>query len=74
MASGEVHTFVSRCTEESDMIDMRAHEAAREAMKEVCPHLKIGWTLSLHNMQPYVGERHGDAKAGESAQCGAAAD
>ena len=56
------------------MIDMRAQEAAREAMKEVCPHLKIGWTLSLHNMQPYVGERHGDAKAGESAQCGAAAD
>ncbi|MFV0362454.1 MAG: family 1 glycosylhydrolase [Suipraeoptans sp.] len=30
---------------------MKAHEAARDAMKEVCPQLKVGLTLSLHDLQ-----------------------
>jgi beta-glucosidase len=34
---------------------MQAHEAARDAMKEVRQDLKIGLTLSLHDMQPYPG-------------------
>lgn len=51
----KVHTFVSQCTPEGDLLVMKAHEAARDAMKEVCPHLKIGLTLSLHDMQPYPG-------------------
>lgn len=51
----KVHTFVSQCTPEGDLLVMRAHEAARDAMKEACPHLKIGLTLSLHDMQPYPG-------------------
>lgn len=51
----KVHTFVSQCTKEGDLLVMRAHEAARDAMKEECPHLKIGLTLSLHDMQPYPG-------------------
>lgn len=50
-----VHTFVSQCTPEGDMLVMKAHEAAREAMKQRAPHLKLGLTLSLHDMQPYVG-------------------
>ena len=39
---------------------MRAHEAARDAMKEECPHLKIGLTLSLFDLQPQAG---GEAQA-----------
>lgn len=51
----EVHTFVSQCTPEGDLIVMKAHEAARNIMKEACPHLKIGLTLSLHDMQALPG-------------------
>ena len=47
---GEMHTFVSQCTPEGDLLVMKAHEAARDAMKAECPHLKIGLTLSLHDM------------------------
>ncbi len=50
-----VHTFVSQCTPEGDVLVMKAHEAAKAAMKEACPHLKVGLTLSLHDMQPYPG-------------------
>ena len=48
----KLHTFVSQRTPEGDLLIMRAHAAARDAMKAVCPHLKIGLTLSLHDMQP----------------------
>ena len=34
---------------------MRAHEAARDAMKAECPHLKVGLTLSLYDLQPQEG-------------------
>lgn len=51
----EVHTFVSACTKEGDLLVMKAHQAAKAAMKEVCPNLKIGLTLSLHDMQPEAG-------------------
>jgi beta-glucosidase len=51
----KVHTFVSQCTPEGDILVMKAHEAARDAMKAACPHLKVGLTLSLHDMQPYPG-------------------
>lgn len=51
----KIHTFVSQCTAEGDILVMKAHEAARDAMKEACPHLKIGLSLSLHDMQPYEG-------------------
>jgi beta-glucosidase len=50
-----VHTFVSQCTPEGDQLVMQAHVAARDAMKEVRQDLKIGLTLSLHDMQPYPG-------------------
>lgn len=44
-------TFLSMRTGEGDCLIMRAHEAARDAMKKACPHLKIGITLSLHDIQ-----------------------
>ncbi len=46
-----VHTFVSQCTPEGDILVMKAHQAAKAAMKEACPHLKVGLTLSLHDLQ-----------------------
>lgn len=55
----KLHTFVSQRTPEGDLLIMRAHVAAREAMKAICPHLKIGLSLSLHDMQPQKGgKRH----------------
>ena len=55
----KLHTFVSQRTPEGDLLIMRAHAAARDAMKAVCPHLKIGLSLSLHDMQPMKGgEKH----------------
>lgn len=51
----EPQTFVSARTAEGDMLVMRAHKAAREAMKEVKPELQIGLTLSLHDIQSFPG-------------------
>lgn len=58
----KLHTFVSQRTPEGDLLIMRAHTAARDAMKAVCPHLKIGLTLSLHDMQPQWGGKNHAAK------------
>ena len=55
----KLHTFVSQRTPEGDLLIMRAHCAARNEMKAICPHLKIGLSLSLHDMQPRRGgEKH----------------
>ena len=48
----KLHTFVSQRSPEGDLLIMRAHCAARDAMKANCPHLKVGLSLSLHDMQP----------------------
>ena len=48
-------TFVSQRTDEGDILVMRAHQAAKAAMKAVKPDLKIGVTLSLHDIQPQPG-------------------
>lgn len=48
-------TFQTPCTPEGDRIIIRAHEAARDAMKAICPHLKVGITLSLHDFQALPG-------------------
>lgn len=48
-------TFVSARTKEGDILVMRAHQAARRAMKEVKPELKIGLSLSLHDIQTVEG-------------------
>jgi beta-glucosidase len=43
--------FLSGRSEQGDILIMKAHEAARDAMKAICPHLKIGVTLSIYNYQ-----------------------
>lgn len=48
-------TFVSGRTAEGDILVMRAHVAAREAMKQVKPELAIGLSLSLHDIQSIEG-------------------
>ena len=44
-------TFLSERTPSGDLLIMKAHESARDVMKETCPHLKIGLSLSLHDLQ-----------------------
>lgn len=57
-----VNTFLSMRTEKGDLLIMRAHEEARDAMKAECPHLKVGLTLSLYDLQPQEG---GEEMAGK---------
>jgi len=45
------HTFVSAASEQGDEIVCRAHVAARNAIKSVRPAIKVGITLSLHDVQ-----------------------
>jgi beta-glucosidase len=51
----KVHTFLSLRSDEGDRLIMRAHEAARDGIKSVCPHLKVGLTLSLYDIQAAPG-------------------
>lgn len=51
--------FLSPRTENGDKLIMEAHEEARCVLKEVCSHLKVGLTLSLHDFQAVEGgEKH----------------
>lgn len=52
--------FVGQRTEQGDCLVMRAHQAAKAAMKSVNPGLQIGITLSLHDIQAQPG---GEAEA-----------
>lgn len=45
------HNFVSSCSDDGDLIVCKAHVAAREAIKAVNPEIKVGITLSVHDMQ-----------------------
>lgn len=47
--------FVSGRTPEGDILVMKAHQAARKAIKEVDPTLQVGITLSLHDIQAKEG-------------------
>ncbi|WP_130837966.1 glycoside hydrolase family 1 protein [Lachnoclostridium sp. Marseille-P6806] len=55
-------TFVSSRTPEGDILVMKAHQAARQAMKAVKPDLQIGLSLSLHDIQPVEGGEEAAAK------------
>lgn len=55
-------TFVSARTPEGDMLVIRAHQAAKAAMKAVKPELQIGLTLSLHDIQAQEGGEETAAK------------
>lgn len=47
--------FVSPRTKEGDLLVMRAHLAAKEAIKELFPAMQVGITLSLHDCQALPG-------------------
>ncbi len=56
LKEGEIaHTFVSPCTEEGDLLVMKAHEAARDAIKAVRSELRVGVTLTVHDVQNLEG-------------------
>lgn len=48
-------TFVSSRTTEGDILVMKAHQAAKAAMKSIKPELKVGVSLSLHDIQTVEG-------------------
>ncbi len=50
-----VHVFQSACTPKGDELICRAHAAAREAIKAICPHLRVGLSLSFHDFQSVPG-------------------
>ena len=47
--------FVSSRTPEGDTLVLRAHQAAKEAIKAIHPEIQVGITLSLHDLQPLPG-------------------
>ncbi len=47
--------FTSARTAHGDELVMEAHKAARNVIRELCPHIKVGLTLSLHDIQALPG-------------------
>jgi beta-glucosidase len=47
--------FVNARTPEGDILVMRAHQAAKAAIKAIRPDIRVGLTLSLHDLQPLPG-------------------
>ena len=56
----KVENFTSMRTREGDLLIMKAHELARKEIKALYPDIKVGLTLSLHDIQPQAG---GEARA-----------
>jgi beta-glucosidase len=50
-----IQDFLKPRTPEGDRLIMAVHEKARDTMKAVCSHLKIGITFSLHDNQAIPG-------------------
>lgn len=48
-------TFQSPRTDEGDSLVMRVHQAARAEIKKLFPDMKVGLTLSLHDVQAVQG-------------------
>lgn len=55
--------FLSARSEEGDRVIAAAHCRAREVMKRICPHLRVGLTLSLHDIQAREGGERAAAAA-----------
>lgn len=53
--ASQMHVFQSPCSLAGDLILCKAHIAARGAIKKICPDLKVGLTLSLHDFQAQQG-------------------
>ena len=58
----KAEVFVSSRTEHGDNLVMEAHKAARAAIREAAPHVKVGITLSLHDIQAQPGGEEAAAK------------
>ena len=54
----KVENFTSMRTQQGDILVMKAHQAAKAVIKELAPHIQVGLTLSLHDMQ--VAEEGGE--------------
>lgn len=51
----EPQVFVSSRTPEGDILVMKAHQAAKAAIRELYPDIKVGITLSMHDLQALEG-------------------
>lgn len=58
----KVENFTSMRTPEGDKIVCLAHQAARKVIRELCPHIRVGLTLSLHDIQALPGGEAAAAK------------
>ena len=58
----KVENFTSPRTGRGDQLVMEAHKAARAVIREVCPQVKVGLTLSLHDIQALPGGEENAAK------------
>ncbi len=47
--------FQSMRTKNGDILIMKAHMKARDVIRRLAPHVKVGLTLSLHDVQPVRG-------------------
>ena len=54
--------FTSPRTPHGDEIVMEAHKAARAVIRELAPHIQVGLTLSLHDIQALPGGQERAAK------------
>lgn len=54
--------FTSPRTPHGDEIVMEAHKAARAVIRETAPHIQVGLTLSLHDVQALPGGEENAAK------------
>ena len=54
--------FTSPRTKRGDELVMEAHKAARTVIREICPQVKVGLTLSLHDIQALPGGEESAAK------------
>ena len=48
----KVENFTSMRTRECDLLILKAHELAKKEIKALYPDIKVGLTLSLHDIQP----------------------
>lgn len=51
----KIHSFLSMRSKNSDELVVKTHVKAREVIRELCPHIKVGLTLSLHDIQANEG-------------------
>lgn len=51
----KVQVFAAVRTPHGDELIMRAHQAAKDVIKSLCPHIKVGLSLSLHDIQTVEG-------------------